>query len=390
MKAGWQMVKFGEIAENIAIRVKPAEAGSDIYVGLEHLDPESLHLRKWGHPSDVEGDKLRFWKGDIIFGRRRAYQRKLAVADFDGICSAHAMVLRAKPKIILPEFLPFFLRSDMFMERAIGISVGSLSPTINWKTLREEKFPLFPLDEQKRIAEILWAADMAEGKYKKTLESLSSLSNHLLREAIEHSPPQLVECSMLFKNPPRNGYSPKTNAIGNGWPTLSIGAIRDGHVNTNGTIKYAEISPEELDQFRLRTGDILVVRGNGNKELCGKAGLVDSFPHNCFYPDLLIRIEFDEEKILPAFAVSHWNDPHTHRRLISRAKSTNGIWKVNGKDLRQHKLFVPPLEVQRETVQRLSAVRRRESEISHHIEHLQSIKRTITNNMFGTAAYGHR
>jgi len=155
------MVRFGDIAENIAVRVKPSESDSDIYVGLEHLDPETLHLKKWGHPSDVEGDKLRFWKGDIIFGRRRAYQRKLAIAEFDGICSAHAMVLRAKPKNILPEFLPFFLHSDMFMERVIGISVGSLSPTINWKTLREEEFSLPPLDEQKCIAEILWAADEA-------------------------------------------------------------------------------------------------------------------------------------------------------------------------------------------------------------------------------------
>jgi type I restriction enzyme, S subunit len=127
--------------------------------GLEHLDPSMLHLRKWGHPSDVTGQKLAFKKGDVIFGRRRAYQRKLAVAGFDGICSAHAMVVRAKPKMILPEFLPFFLQSDIFMDRAIEISVGSLSPTINWKTLRVQEFPLPPLDEQKRIAEILWAAD---------------------------------------------------------------------------------------------------------------------------------------------------------------------------------------------------------------------------------------
>lgn len=138
------MVKFGEMADNINVRVDPAEAGGDIYVGLEHLDPESLHLRRWGQPSDVTGDKLRFQKGDIIFARRRAYQRKLAVAEFDGICSAHAMVVRAKPKVVLPEFLPFFMQSDMFMEKAIEISVGSLSPTINWKTMAVQEFSLPP------------------------------------------------------------------------------------------------------------------------------------------------------------------------------------------------------------------------------------------------------
>ena len=91
----------------------PAEAYVEYYVGLEHLDSESLTIRRWGAPSDVDATKLRFWAGDIIFGRRRVYQRKLAVADFDGICSAHAMVLRAKPAVALPEFLPFFMQSDL-------------------------------------------------------------------------------------------------------------------------------------------------------------------------------------------------------------------------------------------------------------------------------------
>lgn len=183
LKPGWKMVKFGDIAQNVAVRVDPADAKTDVYVGLEHLDPSTIHLRQWGHPSDVTGQKLAFKKGDVIFGRRRAYQRKLAIAEFDGICSAHAMVVRAKPKMILPEFLPFFLHSDMFMERAIEISVGSLSPTINWKTLKVQEFPLPPIDEQKRIAEILWAADEAHESYKNVL-SESEKALELLRDRI--------------------------------------------------------------------------------------------------------------------------------------------------------------------------------------------------------------
>lgn len=152
---------FSQIAANITSRVEPSDTELDRYVGLEHLDPESLKLRRWGSPADVIGQKLRFWIGDIIYGKRRAYQRKLAVADFDGICSAHAMVLRAKPDICLPEFLPFFLQSDLFHQRAMEISVGSLSPTINWGTLAVQEFPLPPVDEQRRIADLLWAADDA-------------------------------------------------------------------------------------------------------------------------------------------------------------------------------------------------------------------------------------
>lgn len=381
LKPGWKMVKFGDVAQNVAVRVDPADAKTDVYVGLEHLDPSTLHLRQWGHPSDVTGQKLAFKKGDVIFGRRRAYQRKIAVAEFDGICSAHAMVVRAKPKMILPEFLPFFLQSDMFMERAIEISVGSLSPTINWKTLKVQEFPLPPLDEQKRIAEILWAADEAIQKYKVSLNSLTAFKSQALRVSLRHESTREMSCAELYCNPPRNGFSPKTNASEVGCPTLSIGAVRDGKVNPNGNTKYAEISPSDLEKFRLMSGDILVVRGNGNKTLCGKAGLVSEIPEDCFYPDLLIRIAFDEKKILPPFAVEQWNDPLTHSKLLAFAKSTNGIWKINGKDLRQHKLLVPDLDVQKEIVNQLSVVSAREEELSNHIEVLLGLQRQIANDV---------
>jgi len=157
---GWTRVKFGAIAASITERVDdPSASGVDRYVGLEHLDPDSTTIQRWGSPSDVEATKLRFYPGDVIYGRRRAYQRKLGVADFDGICSAHALVLRARRDVCLPEFLPYFLQSDAFHQRALDISVGSLSPTINWKTLAVQEFALPPIDEQQRIVEVIAAVD---------------------------------------------------------------------------------------------------------------------------------------------------------------------------------------------------------------------------------------
>src|SRR5688572_12031557 len=84
LKPGWQVYRFDQIATSVAERVEPGDVDAGYYVGLEHLDPDSLKIRRWGEPSDVEATKLRFRKGDIIFGRRRVYQRKLGVAEFDG------------------------------------------------------------------------------------------------------------------------------------------------------------------------------------------------------------------------------------------------------------------------------------------------------------------
>jgi type I restriction enzyme S subunit len=170
LKPGWKTWRFDQMAINFSDLVEPSDVDLDHYVGLEHLDPDSLKIRRWGEPSDVEATKLRFREGDIIFGRRRVYQRKLAVAEFDGICSAHAMVLRPKTDVVLPEFLPFFMQSDLFMNRALEISVGSLSPTINWRTLARQEFALPSLTEQRRVAEVLLAS-------AEMIESYRSLAN---------------------------------------------------------------------------------------------------------------------------------------------------------------------------------------------------------------------
>lgn len=184
LKPGWKVWRFDQIATNVNVRIdNPSESGMEHYVGLEHLDPDSLRIRRWGSPDDVEATKLVFKKGDIIFGRRRAYQRKLGVAEFDGICSAHAMVLRDKPEVVLPEFLPFFMQSDLFMNRAVEISVGSLSPTINWKTLAVQEFALPPLSEQRKAAEALELFD----EQSEAFDSLIAASGQLQRAlSIDH------------------------------------------------------------------------------------------------------------------------------------------------------------------------------------------------------------
>jgi type I restriction enzyme S subunit len=158
-KSDWKTYRFDEIAKNISERVDPNNTDLTVYIGLEHIDSESLHIKRNGTPDDVNGTKLKFYKGDIIFGRRRAYQRKAGIATWDGFCSAHALVLRANPDVIDPELFPFFLHSDLFMNRAVDISVGSLSPTINWGTMKHQEFRVPCKEYQKKLSELLWSIE---------------------------------------------------------------------------------------------------------------------------------------------------------------------------------------------------------------------------------------
>jgi restriction endonuclease S subunit len=180
-----RFLKFDEIAQSVTERVDdPASAGVTRYVGLEHLDPESIEITRWGTPDDVSATKLRFYPKDVIYGRRRAYQKKLGVARFEGICSAHALVLRARQEVCLAQFLPYFLHSDQFHNRALEISVGSLSPTINWSTLKLQQFELPSIEEQQRIVELLSGVDAHAEALRNQLhvakETRKAVLHHLL------------------------------------------------------------------------------------------------------------------------------------------------------------------------------------------------------------------
>lgn len=236
MKDEWKIVKFGEIARNISERVDPLTTDLDVYVGLEHLDPQSLRITRRGVPTDVKGQKLRVRPGQIIFGKRRAYQKKVAVADFDGICSAHAMVLEPVPGKIIPELLPFFMQSDMFMDRAVAISEGSLSPTIKWKTLANQEFPLPPIERQKEIFEVLEKVEKCCLLSEQAIVISSLLQDVLIEQLAWRS----------IKN------------IKNNRPTLSLGeiakvqagfAFKSKNNSLSGVrwLKIANVGTEEID-----------------------------------------------------------------------------------------------------------------------------------------------
>lgn len=167
--------KFEDIAYNSTEKKKPVEEDKYTYIGLEHLDPQCLEVTRYGSEVAPIGEKLVMKKGDVLFGKRRAYQKKVAIAPFDGIFSAHGMVLRPKEKVIDPKFFPMFIASDYFLDSAIKISVGSLSPTINWSALKELEFELPDLNKQHELAELLWAAEETKQAYKNLIDKSKGL-----------------------------------------------------------------------------------------------------------------------------------------------------------------------------------------------------------------------
>lgn len=184
LKPGWRRVRFGDVVRLSKARSQdPLADGIERYVGLEHLEPGDLRIRSWGSVADGVTFTSVFQPGQVLFGKRRAYQRKVAVADFSGVCSGDIYVLETKDaQVLLPELLPFICQTDAFFDHAVGTSAGSLSPRTNWTSLSDFEFALPPPSEQARFLELLLAQ---ENVVQAAYDAVSS-QRQLKRAARDH------------------------------------------------------------------------------------------------------------------------------------------------------------------------------------------------------------
>jgi restriction endonuclease S subunit len=352
-KSGWTLVAFGEMAEHIAERVEPTPDDCENYVGLEHLDSGSLTVRRWGAEVALIGTKLRMRKGDILFAKRNAYLRRVALAPHDGLFSAHGMVLRAFPRVVLPEFLPFFMQSDIFMDRAEQISVGSLSPTINWGTLKEQQFALPPLEEQRRIADALLASERCFQQYSQLETAERCLESSLFsRVDILTRNPLLLDQIITESS---YGCSTRANSEEKGLPILRIPNVLRGELDMS-DLKWVALSDQEIARYELHDGDILVVRTNGNPEYVGRCLVVPALEERTVYASYLIRLVADASRVRPQYLTTMLNSPLVRRALRRHIRSSAGNYNINTEGLRATQIPVPTLERQDEMLGQLAKI----------------------------------
>ena len=166
-------VKLGDIAIEAKSSNKGDKTGIRI-VGLEHLTPSSVTLSSWSEDTENTFTK-EFSKGDILFGRRRAYLKKAAVAPFDGICSGDITVIRAIEDKVDPDLLPFIIQNDYLFDFAVGKSAGSLSPRVKWTHLKEFTIDLPSMPEQIKLAETLWSINETKNAYEDLINRTDEL-----------------------------------------------------------------------------------------------------------------------------------------------------------------------------------------------------------------------
>lgn len=257
-------------------------------------------------------------------------------------------------------------------------------------------------DEQAAIARILDAVDTAIERARSTIESTKELGRSMVQEffysalgvtAYADRPEKklpydwsLMPTESLLEGEPKNGVSPKASTQPPGTPTFSIAAVRDGRVDlaNTGNLKYVEVSLKVAEKFQVHKGDILIVRGNANPDLVGKAGVVNEYPEGCIYPDITKRVIFrkdGEKTVMPDFAVLAWNHPIVHNQVLRRAKTSNGTLKINNRDVKQVVMPVPPSKEQQKVVNMVAAVDAKADALLAKLNALETLKKSLQHDL---------
>lgn len=377
MTAAWSTVKLGDVLRQVERREPVNPELEYRFLGAKWY-ALGLYVKEALPASAIAATHVyRVEPGDFVYNRLFAWKGSFAVAQPEHagcFVSNEFPCFLADAQRLDPRFLWWYFRQEKTWARALGLSTGATPTSRN--RLKEAAFlslsiPLPPLAEQRRIVARL---DALAAK----VEEAKRLSEQVLNESasLHSAAAASVASSLACRWSPvgdllaaggrlGNGRSVKSADNGSGVSCLTLSAVRNGAVDLKQR-KPVPLTLKEAEPHLVHRSDVFVVRGNGNKRLCGQAGMVRDEPDRVIFPDLLIRLPLDTSAILPEFFVEVWNAGPVRSVVEATAKTTSGIWKVNQRHIESTKVPLPSLAEQRSIVARLRAVRSRCESVQQH------------------------
>jgi type I restriction enzyme, S subunit len=398
LKPGWRMVKFGEIVHNANLTErKPVDIGLDRVVGLEHLDPENLHISRWNDIADGTSFTRKFIPGQTLFGKRRAYQRKVAYAEFTGICSGDILTFESKdPKELLPELLPFIVQSDGFFNYALGTSAGSLSPRTSWKALQSYEFPLPPIEEQRLIAEILWAADEAvEGVVaaQKTLKKARRVSLfHLMAEGLgpdfrgitrfglKDGAWNVCRIEKAGKVQLGRQRAPKYQSGKFTRSYLRVANVYDGRFDLSDILEM-DFNERDYAKYKLEPGDILLNEGQ-SRELVGRCALFSGEIDECCFQNTLIRFQV-RQGLKPEFAFRYFQYLYYRLSFSAVGRQTTSMAHLGADTFSRMFMPVPSVAEQECVIEVMNGFSKSHQQMEIEHQNATKMRHALCNDLTG-------
>ena len=348
-------------------------------VGLEHLVPNEMLVRDFEVDTENTFTKS-FKQGQILFGRRRAYQQKAGVAQFDGICSGDITVIEAIPGKIEPNLLPFIVQNEQFFEHAVQGSAGSLSPRVKWEHLASYEIELPTMEKQRVLADKLWTAYRLKESYKKLLAATDEMVKSQFIEmfgSVDDNPKSydikkvgdFAECFA--------GATPSTK-ISSYWdngniPWMSSGEVHKARVQDTD----AKITQQGYDGCSTKMVPIhsIVIALAGQGKTRGTVAINDI--ELCTNQSLCAIVPNEEVNYEYLFH----NLRGRYKELRSMSGDVDGRGGLNLKHIQSIKVIVPPMSEQMKFVSIARQADKSKFELRKSTEAIDRVIKSLINNV---------
>lgn len=378
-------IKFGDIVQDVKCNIDRENNPFEFYVAGDHLDSEDLTIRRRGRFStdDVGPAFVRkFTAGQILYGSRRTYLKKVAVADFDGICANTTFVFESKdPSLFDQRLLPFLMLSDNFTKWSVSHSKGSTNPYILFSDLAEFEFDLPSLADQKKLADKLWAAYRLKESYKKLLASMDELAKSRFIEMFGQcgedrfgwGVSKLGDCCII--NPSKSSEARLEDELEVSFCPMPY-VSESGDIKTDETKLYKDVK-SGFTYFA--EGDILFAKITPCMEN-GKGAIARNLKNGIGFGSTEFHILRPNRSIItPEWLYVLTTFKQFRKDAEANMKGSAGQRRVPSNFLRNYKISIPPLEMQKQYVGILEHLDKSKSELKKSIAAIDDVMKSLIN-----------
>jgi type I restriction enzyme, S subunit len=386
-KSTWIPVKFGDIVKEPKENCKdPLAEGIEHVVGLEHITSGDIHLRNSASIEESTTFTKKFAKGDVLFGRRRAYLKKAAQANFDGICSGDITVFRAKPNL-LPELLPFIVNNEKFFDYAVKHSAGGLSPRVKFKDLANYEFLLPPKAEQARLAKLLWAMDEVIEREKESFDKYELLNKRYLFDSVSGCNSKNIknwkEYVFGSLGETFGGLNGKTKKdFGEGSPFINyMNVFKNSRIDPT-QVDYVQIKKGEK-QHEIKYGDIILTGSSETPDEVGMSSVVLDELNGYYLNSFCFGFRLNDFKtLLPEYArfLMRGNEVRSFMFKHAQGSTRFNLSKTTVKE--KLRVFLPSLEEQKAISGNLEFMEEQLDSYRLKISSSQTLLKSLINQVF--------
>jgi type I restriction enzyme S subunit len=350
----WKEYILEEVTEPVKQTYNPDGSSDFSYIGLEHIEQETLRLNSIGLSSDVTSNKFKFKPNDVLFGKLRPYFRKVVQPKFGGICSTDIWVFRAKEDFD-QKFLFYFLANWDFVNTANHGESGTRMPRADWNFLKSTEWVLPPLPEQAAIAEVLSSLDDKIDLLHRQNKTLEQLAETLFRQWFVEEAEESWEIAKLGDIAVvQNGYAFSSKDYVP-FEEGHLEVLKMGHIAPGGGLRTnpkKDFVPREnkLSRWVLKKGDIIMAMTDmkDNVVILGVPAMIDKSEKYVLNQRVArIYLQSNEKLINNYLLYIQLNNKEFIATLQSKANSGVQV-NLSTEAIKNCEILIPPSELQKE------------------------------------------